>query len=160
MGLHMAIAVPLAALFKWNKISAAISVWITNAVTAPLIYGITYLVGSKILGIEKTFTLEGVNSFSGLYKLILKTPEIAMAMTVGGFILGLPLAIAGYYFTFTVIRKYREDIKIRIAKSKEKRAHKKDTSNFEGEIPPGVAANPHTDLPEQSQYEAPKNPPE
>ena len=56
MGLHTAIAVPLAALFKWNKISAAISVWITNAVTAPIIYNITYMVGSKLIGVEKSFT--------------------------------------------------------------------------------------------------------
>ena len=160
MGLHIAIAVPLAALFKWNKISAAISVWITNAVTAPIIYSVTYVVGAKILGVEKGFTLEKFNSFSGLYKLILKAPEIAMAMTVGGFVLGLPLAIAGYYFTFSVIRKYREDIKIRLAKSKEKRAHKKDTSDFEEEICSGVTLNPHSDLAERSQYAAPKNPPE
>ena len=53
IGLHTVIAVPLAALFKWNKLSSAISVWFTNAATAPIIYSITYLVGAKILGIKK-----------------------------------------------------------------------------------------------------------
>jgi uncharacterized protein (DUF2062 family) len=46
MGFQMAIAVFLAAVFKWNKISAAAAVWITNPVTAPIIYGVTYFIGA------------------------------------------------------------------------------------------------------------------
>jgi len=160
MGLHTAIAVPLAALFKWNKISAAISVWITNAVTAPLIYSITYVIGSKLIGLEKSFTLKGLNGFSGLYHLILNTPEIALAMTVGGIVLGLPLAFIGYYFTITVIRKYREDIKARIAKSKEKRALKKNAGVIGSDDYPDAEASPHSELTDQAQYATLKNPPD
>ena len=160
MGLHTAIAVPLAALLKWNKISAAISVWITNAVTAPIIYSITYVIGSRLIGLEKSFTLKGLNGFSGLYKLILNTPEIAIAMTVGGIVLGLPMAFIGYYFTITVIRKYREDIKARIAKSKEKRALKKEAGVINSDDYPDAEASPHSELTDQAQYATLKNPPD
>lgn len=160
MGLHTAIAVPLAALFKWNKISAAISVWITNAVTAPIIYSLTYVVGAKILGIKKAFGITDANSFSDLYKLILKTPEITWAMTIGGIIIGLPLAIIGYYFAFSVIRKYQEDIKLKIAKSKEKRAHKKEARKEMARDKQNVAANPHPGAAGQNHHQSRELPPD
>jgi len=124
-GLHTVIAVPLAALFKWNKISAAISVWFTNAATAPIIYSITYLVGARIIGIQKGFDWAEIDSFSAVYQLILKTPEIVWAMIVGGVILGLPLSIAGYYIVFLVMSRYQENIKIKLEKSKQKLARRR-----------------------------------
>ena len=130
MGLHLIIAVPLAALLKWNKISAGIGVWITNAVTAPIIYSFTYLVGAGLIGIEKNVGLKPQEGLGGLYKLILKAPEIFWAMTVGGIVLGIPLALAGYYFAYSVVHKYQQDIKQKFEKSKKslverKTAHQK-----------------------------------
>jgi uncharacterized protein (DUF2062 family) len=125
MGLHTIVAVAVAALFKWNKISAAISVWITNAVTAPIIYSITYLIGAGIMGLNETINLKDINSLSAVRDLILQTPEIVWAMTVGGLVVGLPLAVIGYYVTFSITRRYQEEIKAKIARSKEKLAHKR-----------------------------------
>jgi uncharacterized protein (DUF2062 family) len=125
IGLHTVIAVPLAALFKLNKISAAIAVWFTNAATAPIIYSVTYLVGARILGIQKGFSWADFNSFSSAYHLILKAPEIVWAMIVGGIILGLPLAVAGFYIIFFVLQRYQEDIKTKLAKSKQKLAQRR-----------------------------------
>jgi uncharacterized protein (DUF2062 family) len=51
MGFQMVIAIFLATLFKWNKIAAALGVWLTNPLTAPFIYGLTYLVGSFVIGL-------------------------------------------------------------------------------------------------------------
>ena len=125
MGLHTVVAVAVAALFKWNKISAAISVWITNAVTAPIIYSITYLVGARMMGIEKAFQLKDIRSLSAIHDLILKTPEIVWAMMVGGVVIGLPLAVIGYYLAFSITSRYQEEIKAKIARSKEKLAQKR-----------------------------------
>lgn len=126
MGLHTAIAVFFAALLKWNKISAAIGVWVTNPFTAPVIYGINYYVGAKLVGLENNFGKVGFEGLSSLYKLIQKTPEIFWALIIGGTVLGLPLAAAGYYFAYSVIKKYQDDIKRKLAISKEKLAHKKE----------------------------------
>jgi uncharacterized protein (DUF2062 family) len=124
-GLHTVIAVPLAALFKWNKISAAISVWFTNAATAPIIYSINYLVGARIIGIQKGFSWADINSLSAVYHMILKAPEIVWAMIVGGVVLGLPLAVAGYYVIFVILRRYQENIRIKLKKSKQRLARRR-----------------------------------
>ena len=126
MGLHMIIAVPLAALFKWSKISAGIGVWITNAVTAPFIYYITYLMGARLIGIDKLWVMDPGQGLTGLYKMLLKAPEIFWAMTIGGIVLGIPLAVAGYYFSYSVLHKYQQGIKEKIVKSKESLVHRKE----------------------------------
>lgn len=122
MGFQMAIAVFFAALLKWNKISAAVAVWITNPFTAPVIYGLTYFVGAKMLGMSNNF--KGLSAFdlTGLMHLIQKAPEILLAMTLGGVVVGLPLALAGYYFSFSAVNAYQKDIKAKLADRRKRRA--------------------------------------
>jgi uncharacterized protein (DUF2062 family) len=120
MGLQILIAVFFAALFKWNKISAAVGVFITNPLTAPFIYSANYFVGAKIYGLKKNFNLTDDFGVSTLSTMIQKTPRILYALIIGGVVLGLPLAVAGYYFSFNAVRKYREDLKQRITLQKAK----------------------------------------
>ena len=162
MGLHTIAAVAIAALFKWNKISAAISVWITNAVTAPIIYSVTYLFGARMMGIEKAFNLKEINSFSAVKDLILKTPEIVWAMIVGGVVIGLPLALIGYYVTFSITSRYQEEIKAKIARSKAKLAHKRRLRKAAARDDAGrgpTAANPGTRNPSNSKPDQPTRTP-
>ena len=126
MGFHTAIAVFLAALLKWNKISAAVGVWITNPLTAPVIYGVNYFIGAKLIGLQKAYLLSEAHGFTRIYKIMLKAPEIFWALIIGGIVLGLPLAVAGYYFSYSVVQKYQDDIKEKLAKSKQKLALKKE----------------------------------
>jgi len=126
MGFHTAIAVFLAALLKWNKISAAVGVWITNPLTAPVIYSVNYFIGAKLIGLEKVYLLSEAHGFARIYKIMLKAPEIFWALTIGGIVLGLPLAVAGYYFSYSVVQKYQDDIKEKLVKSKKKLAQKKE----------------------------------
>lgn len=135
IGLHTVIAVPLAALLKWNKISAAVAVWFTNAATAPFIYSITYIVGARLAGVKKVFSWEDIESFSAVYRLILKTPEMIWAMVLGGVILGLPLAVAGYYLAFLVVGRYREKIRIKRKESKKRRSRKRKPPNRKRPMP-------------------------
>ena len=120
MGFQMIIAVPLAALFKLNKLAAVAGVWISNPVTAPLIYGTTYLVGAKMMGLAGRHASGAVTEGSTLLKMIAKAPEIFWAMTVGGVVLGIPVALAGYYLALLAVRKYRAGIQQTIAAGKEK----------------------------------------
>jgi uncharacterized protein (DUF2062 family) len=126
MGLQIAIAVSLAALLKWNKISAAGGVFITNPFTAPIIYPINYLVGAKLMGVSNHFILSQDAGFSTLVAMIRKAPEIFWIMTVGGFVLSLPLAAGGYYLALRLLQRYQDEIKRKIAASKEKLAMKKE----------------------------------
>lgn len=118
MGLHTAIAVPLAALFKWNKFSAALAVWISNPLSAPAIYGITYYIGAKVLLIQDGYKLPAEFSLDALFYTLRSAPEIIGILTVGGIVVGLPLAVLGYYFSLKAITEYRESIRSKLEQKK------------------------------------------
>jgi uncharacterized protein (DUF2062 family) len=121
MGFQMPIAVFVAALFKWNKISAAVAVWITNPLTAPFIYGFSYFVGAKMLGFEIA-----LKPLSGLDFPTLREAgaKILLATIVGGVVVGIPLALLGYYLAFSAVHGYQTKLKHRVAAKKEKLARK------------------------------------
>lgn len=129
MGFHTAIAVFIAAVLKWNKLSAAIGVWLSNPLTAPIIYGLTWFVGSNITGMTLAENLPETFSIRSSLALILKTPAILWTLTIGGIIVGIPLAIVSYHFTFGVVQRYQEEvrkkIKARKARFKKKRSRRK-----------------------------------
>ncbi len=114
MGLHTAIAVPVAALFKWNKFSAALAVWISNPISAPIIYGITYYTGAKVLLIQDGYKLPNAFNLDALLYTLRSAPEIIGILLVGGIVVGLPLAGVGYYFAFKAITEYRKSIRIKL----------------------------------------------
>ena len=122
MGFQMALAIFFAALLKWNKISAAVAVWITNPVTAPLIYSMNYLIGARILGLENIFRIQSDLSLSTGVAILRKSPEIIGAMTLGGVILGIPLAVGGYGLVYFLTARYQTRIKekLLLRKGKEK----------------------------------------
>jgi uncharacterized protein len=126
MGFHTVIAVFIATLFKWNKISAALAVWITNPFTAPFIYSMTYFVGAKAIGLTRAYRLSDGLSSSIFIDMIKKTPEIFGAMTIGGFIIGIPLSLISYYLIYSAICKYQDDIKMKLVEQKLKHAIKKE----------------------------------
>jgi len=120
MGIQTVIAVFFASLFKWNKISAAVGVWISNPVSAPFLYGFTFYIGSLFTGITESFHPVGVFDFSYLYQIVLKAREIFWTLTLGGVIIGLPVAVLGYYLSYIAVKRYQDDIKQKIAKQKER----------------------------------------
>lgn len=129
MGLHMALAVFLAALLGYNKFAAGIAVWISNPLTAPVLYGMTYYVGARFIGLEKIHFVSNLDQHI-LLVILKKAPEILGILTVGGILLGMPVAAVGYFICLKAIMRYREDIKREIAQNKERRALKKLKSKF------------------------------
>lgn len=127
MGLQIIMAVFFASLLKWNKISATIGVLITNAFTAPLLYALTYLVGAKVLGIENNFDFpQQMMSMETAVGLIENAPTLLWAMTVGGVIVGLPLAVVAYFAAYHISELYQKKLKDKIPKVRPKRATKSD----------------------------------
>ncbi|MBC8414044.1 DUF2062 domain-containing protein [bacterium] len=126
IGFQMVIAAALAASLNWNKISAAMGVWITNPLTAPFIYSITYFVGSKIYGTNKIFNPPDELSLSVAKKILTKSPGIFYSLTIGGIVLGIPLAVAGYYISLRLLNRYQDDLKKKLNKQKEKLLINKD----------------------------------
>lgn len=120
MGLQMLIAIPIAALFKWSKLAAGFGVWLSNPLTAPVIYPITYVVGKKITGGSAPFHMPNDFSYDALVILLEKSPEVLGKLIIGGMVVGFPLAVAGYFFAYSAVVKYRSDIKSKILE----KAHK------------------------------------
>ena len=61
-----------------------------------------------MLGHDAGFEVPNEFSFDVVSRIAQKTPEVILALTVGGIVIGLPLAVLGYYLSYSVIRRYRE----------------------------------------------------
>lgn len=70
------LAILFASFLKWNKISAALGALITNAFTAPLLYGMTYFVGIWILGTDNHFTFPRQMDFDAVISILENAPRI------------------------------------------------------------------------------------
>lgn len=125
MGLHMATAVCLAALFKWNKISAAVGAWLSNPLTIPVIYSTTWFIGSKITGVTLTKSLPQTLSVNDGLAFLLKTPAILATFTLGGIIVGIPVAVIGYYVAFGLVQKYQKGVREKLIVRKARRKMQK-----------------------------------
>ncbi len=98
-------------------------IWITNPITLPFFYYIFYIVGKYVLivfGIgfqEISFdTLisiskqsESMGLISGLYNwTIFLLDRMGLPMFVGGFTVGIPMALLGYPITYKLMNSYRK----------------------------------------------------
>lgn len=127
LGLHMFLAATLAVICRANKAMAVVTVWISNPLTAVIIYYPAYRLGRFLLGffrsgpaveseqIERIFT--ETLTFSRIL-LDLFEPQlwkqiwqvclaIGLELLVGGIILGLAAAIIGYRLSAKAVTVYR-----------------------------------------------------
>lgn len=121
MGFQMVVAAFCAALLGWNKWSAAAGVWITNPVTAPAIYALNYWVGAGLLkmgwpeGTAESLEFQGI--VSGVLQ---KTPHVLASLTLGGIVLGAPLAFVGYWAALWAVGRYRGKVKARLESTRQR----------------------------------------
>jgi uncharacterized protein (DUF2062 family) len=105
---HTVTAVFLASLLRWNKLSAAAGVFITNPVTAPFFYALTFNVGAALMPETAAhLSLPGEFSVAALMAVIRSGPEILWILTIGGVVTGIPIALAGFFAAERLIRAYR-----------------------------------------------------
>lgn len=105
MGIQTLLAVPIAALFSINKVAAAATVWLTNPVTAPFIYGFNYMVGAKLLGYSLKAPFFSNPSWETLWH---SSKSVFASLMVGGTLTGIVVAVAGYFLTLGMVRTARE----------------------------------------------------
>lgn len=126
-GMHIILSIVLASLLGWSKISAIVGVNITNFATAPLIYPITLFVGNKLAGFSNNVQWRNSMSIENFWLMLKQSPMIILDLCVGGLVLGIPLAIIGYYLSFRAITLYRERLgkRVRLALRRKARRAKK-----------------------------------
>ena len=126
-GLHIILALLLAAILRANKVMAILFVWVSNPFTAAFIYYPCYKVGRLFMGffkyeqeISPDQVTEMLNIFS-VHVVItqLFTAEfwrqvatvftvIGLETLVGGILIGLVVAKIGYWTALNIINRYRK----------------------------------------------------
>jgi uncharacterized protein (DUF2062 family) len=105
MGIQMYIAIPLAALFRISKLAAATTVWLTNPLTAPFIYGFNYMAGAKLLGYPLRISFTSDPSWQTFWH---SGKCVFLSLTVGGIITGVVVGGVGYFLTLSLVTTARE----------------------------------------------------
>jgi hypothetical protein len=92
---------------------------------------VTYLLGAKVVGIEQLYPFPKTMDMSWFLEMLWSTPEIISLMSLGGVILGIPLAVAGYFFAFSAVNKYQLDIKQKLVERRELKKEKRRKKRVE-----------------------------
>lgn len=100
---HTVIAVFLAIIFRGSKAAAALGVWFSNPVTAPIFYWGSYKLGMYLLGNRVPFDVK----YESILELLDLGMDVTIAMIAGGIILGILPGIASYFITRKIITTIR-----------------------------------------------------
>jgi uncharacterized protein (DUF2062 family) len=100
---HTVLAVSLAIFLRGSKAAAALGVWCSNPVTAPIFYWGSYKVGMYLLGNPAPFDVK----YESILELLNLGMDVTIAMIAGGLILGMLPGIATYFITRKVIATIR-----------------------------------------------------
>lgn len=104
IGVKVFIAIFFTWLLKWNKVAAIIGVYHVNLFTAPLFYGFSFLIGNRVLGTHLCFAIPGKMTLGFLLGLFQGNISIFYSLLLGGFILGVPMALGAYWLSMKMIR--------------------------------------------------------
>lgn len=98
-GFQMAIALFFAYLLKENRLAAILGVWITNPVTAPVIYSIEYEMGRILLSLPRA-SLPAEFTWGAYADL---GWDIMFPLWVGGTLAGIILGALSYFVTLRMV---------------------------------------------------------
>ena len=115
MGIQTYIALSMAALFRVSKVAAAITVWITNPITAPFIYGFNYMAGAILLGYPLNHPLFSNPSWETVWH---SSRSVFSCLVVGGILTGIVAGVASYFLILGMVRTAREKAR-RLKRKKE-----------------------------------------
>lgn len=107
------IAIPLAFLFKAHRGMAVLFTFITNPYTTPILYPAACLIGAKVLGIRLSFaqiqsSISEIFSSFRFHALSEIGWDLLISFMVGGPILGIVMAVPGYFISARIITAYRK----------------------------------------------------
>jgi uncharacterized protein len=96
---HTVLAVALAFFLRGSKAAAALGVWFSNPITAPIFYWGSYKTGMYLLGNSAPFDVK----YESILELLNLGMDVTIAMIAGGIILGILPGIASYFITRKII---------------------------------------------------------
>jgi uncharacterized protein len=105
IGIKVFIAILFTSLFKWNKVAAIIGVFHINAFTGPLFYGLSYLVGNKVLGTKIDFDFTGTVNLKVIFEIFQGNISIFYSLLLGGLMLGIPMSVGAYWLSMYLTKR-------------------------------------------------------
>ncbi len=100
LGFQIPLALSLSALFRVNPLAALAGIQITNPLTAPFVYALTYRVGKWLLGQrDRTPELRELEAMDLV--------RAGAALWVGGLVVGAGAALLAYVVTLWGLRRWR-----------------------------------------------------
>lgn len=107
------VAIPLAFLFKAHRGMAVLFTFVSNPYTTPILYPAACLIGAKILGISLTFvqihsSIQKVFSSFRFYEFSEIGWNLLISFMIGGPIIGITMAVPGYFISTRIISAYRK----------------------------------------------------
>lgn len=96
---HTALAIAFSFFFGASKVAAALGVWISNPVTIPIFYYLSYKIGTFLVGMSSPFDIVP----RSLIELVRTGADITFAAIVGGVILGIIPGVLTYLLTRRIL---------------------------------------------------------
>lgn len=127
-GFQLLLAVLIAAFLKWNKVAAGMGTLISNPFTSPFIYTFAYYVGSKVTGTTGQGLLVIPRDLATAGRMLEEAPRLLVALTLGTVLIGLPLAVLGYFVSYAALMRYRETIREKLIEKRKKLAQRRERS--------------------------------
>ncbi|MEO1396564.1 MAG: DUF2062 domain-containing protein [Cyanobacteria bacterium J06634_5] len=115
LGLQSIIGITLAACVRGNKVVAAASTWISNPLTFVPLFALNFHVGRWLLRLPTTTTLPPAPI--DLAEWMTVGMDVASAMLVGSFVVGIVFSVVGYYVGLMVAQRVR---RARLARKRQK----------------------------------------
>jgi uncharacterized protein (DUF2062 family) len=116
MPFQTALAITLALLFKGSKIAAALGTWVSNPLDWYLLYRYSYKLGAFILGVHEQRAVfksivaairSGEESMAIVGKILGSGGVFITSFLLGGVVIGIVLAIPGYFIFLKLFRSIR-----------------------------------------------------
>ncbi|MGQ9921468.1 MAG: DUF2062 domain-containing protein [Desulfobacca sp.] len=101
---HMISALALAQVLRISRLAAVMGCWISNPLTIPPFYYLSFQIGKWLLYPDHPLSLPGTFDMRELLRL---GWEVNLALQLGGVILAAPFGIAAYFLTLRAVRRYR-----------------------------------------------------
>lgn len=102
---HTFMALALAPILRVSPVTAYLGIWICNPLTMAPLYLAAYEVGRLVLFQGQPLCLPKTFDFHSVINMCW---EGGVALQVGGLIIAIPPAIAAYFVTLWVVKRYRQ----------------------------------------------------
>lgn len=105
LGFQTIIGIAIAALFRGNKVMAAVGTWISNPLTYVPLMALNFNIGRWLLQLPDTTVIP--SSFAGLSEWMELGRSVTAALMVGSLVVGSVLSVVGYYLGLVIAYRLR-----------------------------------------------------